>query len=380
MKYKLLQIIPNFGYGGAERLTVNLMRYLNKDKYEVKAISMFGPLETELESILKKENIPVYYLGKRKGFDPSMFFKIDKVIKTLRPHIVHTHRYVLRYTLPSLLIRKIPVKVHTVHNVAEKEVDNIGKIIHKIAFSRGVIPISISRMVSESLTSVYGIKNIPLILNGIPVKYYQNANITREEWRAKEGFTLRDFLFVNIARLSPQKNQELLIKAFAEGPARNDEAKLIIVGDGNERERLKKIVKSLGIEKKVYFLGIRTDIPDILNASDVFVLSADWEGNPLSVMEAMAAGKAVIVTSVGGVPELIRNGKTGILVPPKDVIALSGAMQALMTNRDFCIKLGEEARKFAEAEFDIKVMVKKYEDLYEMLLTSSKRSMGNETY
>lgn len=368
MKYKILQIIPNFGYGGAERLTVNLMKYLDKEKYEVRAISMFDSLNTELEKILENENIPVYYLGKKKGFDPRMFFRIDKIIKSFKPHIVHTHRYVLRYALPSLLLHKVPVKVHTVHNIAEKEVDKVGKLVHKIAFSFGVIPISISRLVSESLTSVYGVKNIPLILNGIPVEYYQKANINREEWREKEGFQKEDFLFVNIARLAPQKNQALLIEAFAKGPARHDNSKLIIVGDGEERERLEEITKLHRLEEKVYFLGIRTDIPDILNASDVFVLSSDWEGNPLSVMEAMAAGKPVIATSVGGVPELIQNNITGILVPPKNVNAFSKAMLMLIENKDLCQKLGEKAKEVAEKEFDISVMVKKYEKLYESLL------------
>ncbi|EIW00666.1 glycosyltransferase [Thermoanaerobacter siderophilus] len=367
-RVKVLQIIPNFGYGGAERLTVNLMKYLDKERYEIRAISMFGPLHTELEKILKNENIPVYYLGKKKGFDPRMFFRIDKIIKSFKPHIVHTHRYVLRYVLPSLLLHKVPVKVHTVHNIAEKEVDKVGKLVHKIAFSFGVIPISISRLVSESLTSVYGIKNIPLILNGIPVEYYQKVNISREEWREKEGFQKEDFLFVNIARLAPQKNQALLIEAFAKGPAKHDNSKLIIVGNGEERERLEEITKLHRLEKKVYFLGIRTDIPDILNASDVFVLSSDWEGNPLSVMEAMAAGRPVIATSVGGVPELIQNNITGILVPPKNVNAFSKAMLMLIENKDLCQKLGEKAKEVAEKEFDISVMVKKYEKLYESLL------------
>ena len=367
-KIKVLQIIPNFGYGGAERLAVNLMRYLDKKKYEVRAISLFGPLNTELEYMLKNDNIPVYFLEKKKGFDPRMFFRIDRIIKSYRPHIIHTHRYVLKYALPSLLFFKSFATVHTVHNVAEKEVDIVGKLVHKVAFSFGVIPVSISKIVSESLTSVYGVKNIKLILNGIPVDYYQKCNIKKEEWREKEGFKKEDFLFVNIARLVPQKNQLLIIEAFSKGPAKYHNSHLIIVGDGYNREMLKKIVKMHSLENKVHFLGIRDDIPDILNASDVFVLSSDWEGNPLSIMEAMAAGKAVIATAVGGVPELIQDNYTGILVPPKDIETLSKAMLMLMESKNLCQKLGEKAKEIAKKEFDIIVMVKKYEKLYENLL------------
>lgn len=371
MKYRVLQILPDLGYGGAQRLTVNLVRYLNKERYDVRVISMFGPLNTELEGILKKENISVYYLGKKKGFDPKMFYKIDKIIKSYNPHIVHTHRYVLRYVLPSLLIHKVPVKVHTVHNMADKEVDRVGRLVHKFAFYLGVIPISISKLVSESLTNLYGIRDIPLILNGIPVEYYQRPNITREQWRERENFQKEDFLYVNIARLVPQKNQKLLIEAFLKGPAKYDNAKLIIVGEGEEYEKLKQMTIEYRLEKKVYFLGVRTDIPEILNASDVFVLSSDWEGNPLCVMEAMAAGKPVIATSVGGVPELIRHNETGILVPPRDVNALAEAMLMLIENKSLFQKLGIEAKEVASREFDISVMVRKYEELYDNFLKLS---------
>lgn len=368
-KIRLLYILPALGYGGAEHLTVNLVKYLDKEKYEIRLISMFGPLNTGLEEILRNEkNIPVYYLGKKKGFDPRMFFRIAEIISSFKPHIIHTHLYVLRYVLPSFLLYKVPVKLHTVHNIAEKEVDKVGRWVHKIAFSIGVIPVSISKLISKSLTSVYGVKNVPLILNGIPVKYYQRSNIPREKWREKEGFKKEDLLFVNIARLVQQKNQRLLIEAFAKGPMKYSDSKLIIVGDGEEKNKLKEMVKSYGLEERVYLLGIRKDIPDILNASDIFVLSSDWEGNPLSVMEAMAAGKAVIATSVGGVPELIQDKVTGILVPPKDVNALAKAMLMLIKDKTLERELGKRAKEFAEREFDISIMVRKYEDLYESLL------------
>jgi glycosyltransferase involved in cell wall biosynthesis len=368
-KIKTLQIIPSLGYGGGQYLVVNIAKYINKEKYDVRVISLFGPLNTELERILENENIFVYYLGKKKGLDFKMFYKIYKILKLYKPQIIHTHLSVLRYVLPSILINRKIIVIHTVHNIAEKEVDNVGKFIHKIAFSiRGVIPVSISEFVKTSIVRIYGIENIPTILNGIPVKYYQNAVINRDDWRKKEGFEKEDFIFVNIARLQKQKNQALLIEAFAEGPAKFDNCKLIIVGNGYEYNNLEKLVKLYKLSNKVFFLGIRTDIPDILNASDVFVLSSDWEGVPLSVLEAMAAGKPVVATAVGGIPELIKDKVTGILVNPGDKKALSKSMMTLFENKSLCQVLGNNAKNFAEKEFDIKVMIKKYEHLYEDLL------------
>jgi len=127
-------------------------------------------------------------------------------------------------------------------------------------------------------------------------------------------------------------------------------------------------VAALGLQGRVRFLGIRADVADILRASDMFVLSSRVEGNLMSVMEAMAAGLPVVSTAVGGVPELVREGVTGLLVPSEDAEALAQAMQALVDDPVRRQAMGAAARQYAMAHFDIRHTVRGYEQLYESLL------------
>jgi glycosyltransferase involved in cell wall biosynthesis len=361
---RVLHILPDFGPAGAEQMAVNLMRTLDRGHFEASAVSFFDPSGTDQERILAEGGIPVWYLGKRPGLDPRMFVRVARVLKRIRPHVVHTHRYVLRYALPPMLSGRVPAMVHTVHNLAEKEVDWSGRLIHRVAFRRGVIPVAIAREVEDSLRRFYGIDGFPLILNGIPVGAFHRLPIERDQWRKREGFTPADVLFVCVARLRPQKNPALLLKSFAQGPALDPRGHLLFVGSGELRGDLEGQIEALGLQEKVHLLGVRSDIPEILNAADVFTLSSDWEGNPLSVMEAMAAGTPVISTAVGGVPELVEAGESGLLVRPGDAQALAGAMQSMLDNPEVRVSMGRAAARRAVEHFDVKSMTGAYEELY----------------
>ena len=143
---------------------------------------------------------------------------------------------------------------------------------------------------------------------------------------------------------------------------------LLLVGGGELQDAVRAQVAGLGLQERVRFLGVRADVADILRASDVFVLSSRVEGNLMSVMEAMAAGLPVVSTAVGGVPELVREGVTGLLVPSEDAGALAQAMQALVDDPVRRQAMGAAARQHAVAHFDIRHTVRGYEQLYETLL------------
>jgi glycosyltransferase involved in cell wall biosynthesis len=140
------------------------------------------------------------------------------------------------------------------------------------------------------------------------------------------------------------------------------------VGEGILQKNLEVQAKNLGIERQVHFLGLRAEIPNVLGATDVFALSSDFEGNPLSVMEAMAAGLPIVSTAAGGVPDLFENGKEGLMVQPGDVQGLSRAMAFLAGDREIRQSLGMAAAQRATANFDVSKMVKAYEELYEELV------------
>jgi glycosyltransferase involved in cell wall biosynthesis len=136
------------------------------------------------------------------------------------------------------------------------------------------------------------------------------------------------------------------------------------------RSELERQIGAAGLQGRVHLLGKRADVPEILNAADVFVLSSDYEGNPLSVMEAMAAGKPMISTAVGGVPELVEDG-CGLLVPPRDAQALSKAMSHMLENPSARKSMGEKSARRAVERFDLRAMTEAYEDLYRWLIANN---------
>ncbi len=348
---------------------MHILTNLDLQHFEVSAAALHKPTGTDMESQLAESGIPVQHLDKKLGFDPRMFWRINGVLKRLKPHVVHTHLSALRYSLPALLLRRPPVVVHTIHNVAQKEGTALMQKVHRLAYKTTVVPVAIAKKVEETFHQVYGPRDLPLIPNGIPIDKYKHPTVDQTIWRMQEGIGPEDILFVNVARAEPQKNQALLLSAFAQAFKQEPHAHLLNVGRPSMLgHKLAEQVQELGIAERVHFLGERFDIPDILHASDVFVLSSDWEGNPLVVMEAMSAGLPVISTAVGGVPELIQDQKTGLLVPPGDQEALSHAMTNLFTHAQRREAIGTQAAQHAALHFTVQAMANAYGDLYHKLL------------
>jgi glycosyltransferase involved in cell wall biosynthesis len=372
-KVKVLHIVPMLSPGGAERVAVHIVTRLNRQRYEPVVVSLWGRLECDLDRLLAEAGVEVRYLDKRPGFDYRMFYRLHRALRDCSPDIVHTHLHVLRYALPSLLLLKHASLLHTVHNLAEREIEAGVRWIQRCAFNHGVVPVAVAEEVALSLKRLYGVQQCRVISNGIPTDHYAGPQTSRQEWRRRESFGENDVLFVCVARFAAQKNHALLLKAFAEGPASDPAAHLVLVGEGVLQKQLEEQTHKLGLARQVHFLGVRTDIPDVLGAMDVFALSSDYEGNPLSVMEAMAAGLSVVATAAGGVPNLLENGKEGFVVKPGSVQDLSNAMSLLLGNGELRQSLGRAAARRARENFDVSAMVQAYEEMYEDLVDPSHR-------
>ena len=370
-RLRVLHITPSFGVGGAEQMAGHLMVGLSKS-HDVAAAGLYPPMNTSIEHRLKRANIPLWYLGKRPGFDPRLFKSLDRVLREVRPHVVHTHLSVLRYALPGLRRHRVPLVVHTMHNLAEHETDAFGRVVQWFAFRWGVLPVAISREVAASIKRVYGVECRAMVPNCIPVENYRRSPADRVRWREKERFDRDAILFTCVGRLVPQKNPLLLVEAFV--ALNHPRIHLIMLGEGTLREELTAYIREHGLERRVHLLGKRNEVPECLAASDVFVLSSNWEGNPLAVMEAMAAGLPVIGTTVGGVPELVESGQQGILVPPGDCAAFTDAMRTLLNDPEKRTAMANAARVRAIATFNVERMAQGYESIYTAALAASGRA------
>ncbi len=368
MAMRILQVTPTLEMGGAERVVVSIVPHLLRWGHTVGVVAQYDATGSWIEKRLASQGIEVQFLGKRPGLDVRMVPRIARAIGRFRPDIVHSHSsHVLRYAIPAVVLSARCPIVHTLHNLAEHESDSPGKILQYVAFRAGVAPVAIGQAVADSMRRVYRLAPRRIIANGIPVADFALPSESREALRAALALPPGAPTFVAVGRLMEQKNHTALLHAFASDRLRAVGAHLLLVGDGELRRALEDTARELGLEGRIQFLGVRPDVPRLLHAADVFVLASRWEGNPLSVMEAMAAGRPVVATAVGCVPELVSDS-TGRLVAPGDVAALESAMFQLACDLPLARAKGAAAARGARERFDSSRMARAYEQLYQELV------------
>lgn len=359
---KVLQIIPDLGLGGAERMTVLLAIALKSQGIDVKVISLYGPTDSINEKLLSRNSIECIYLGKMLGFDLSMYGKLSKEIALWRPDIIHSHRYVLRYLIHEVFKAKFRW-FHTIHNIAQKDADRTGRIFNRIAFSRGVIPIAIARTIQKSIKDTYNIDEAPIINNGIDIDRIKETTISSET-RNILGIPPEATLFVTVGRMTQQKNHLLLIDSFSKVVSNASNTHLIIIGNGDLRTEIESLVSRLNLNNNISVLGNRDDVINIMKSCDVFVMSSDWEGHPLAILEAVACGLPVIATRVGGISEIVEEGVTGFLVQKGNSDELAATMLDIHLNADLRNTISKNCLRSSNS-FGANNMATKYIGIYE---------------
>ena len=199
----------------------------------------------------------------------------------------------------------------------------------------------------------------------------------RDRWRRENGVAADALVFAHVGRFMAQKNHLDLVAAFQQVASADPRALLVLAGDGELRETVRARAASLGLEGAVRFLGLRDDVPELLGAADAFVLSSAWEGLPIAVLEAMAAGLPVVATAVGGVPELVRSGETGWLVAPGAPAALGAAMLALSRDLAAARAMGECGARLVRGRHTVEGMVTGYAALYLELVGRARGAAGD---
>jgi glycosyltransferase involved in cell wall biosynthesis len=211
-------------------------------------------------------------------------------------------------------------------------------------------------------------RQLKQIYNGINIKYYERAMTSNLKKRDEFGLGKDDFVCATVGRLVPVKGHTYLIKAIQKVVKVIPEAKFLFVGDGEIKSKLSEEIKSLDLQENIFMLGSRNDIATILSCINVFLLPSLNEGFGMVLIEAMAARKPVIATNVGGIPEVVKDGETGILVPLKDPEAFSSAIIKLYNNPELSRRMGQAGYSRARNLFDIKTTVREFEDLYNKLI------------
>ena len=307
---KIVQVMPDFGLAGAETMVENLSCGLAAEGCDVLVISFFD-LHTAITERIENRGIKIKYLGKKRGFDPSIISKMRKIIKAYQPDVIHTHRYVLPYAFLASMGFKAK-RVHTVHNVAQKEQTKVGKNINRVLFRYfNVVPVALSKEIQRTIQEVYGLPDnrIPVVFNGIDL----SRCIVKESYARKDTFTV-----LHIGRFMDVKNHELLLRSFARFKGQHSDARLQLLGDGELKENMMQLAGQLNITDAVEFAGLQSNVYPWLHNADVFILPSKFEGMPMTLIEAMGTGLPIIASNVGGLPDMLSSQKEALLIEPKE--------------------------------------------------------------
>jgi glycosyltransferase involved in cell wall biosynthesis len=357
--------------GGAERLAAVVAMKLDPARFESVLCASRQTDEPLLDRELEEAGIGVLALGRRSTLDLLAWRPLVSLLRD-GVDVVHAHMFGSNVWGTVLgRLSGVPVVVAHEHTWSFQGRPLRRFLDRELVARWADVFVAVSGEDRRKMIEVEGVDpaKIRLIPNGIP----SPANGAVADVRAELGIEPGAPVLGVVCELRAQKALEVLFEAAALLLAEFPTLKVLVAGDGPERARLEEGARRLGVANTVLFLGIRRDVPAVLAAVDVAVLSSDYEGSPLSVMEYMAAAKPVVSTRVGGVPELVKDDVHGLLVEPRDPEALAEAVARLLRDPALAKRLGAVGRKRQQREFSLEAMVRRIEDLYEELWLASGR-------
>jgi glycosyltransferase involved in cell wall biosynthesis len=361
--------------GGAEEQVMLLSLGLRTRGWEVKIVSLLPlfPLSAELEA----SDIPISSLGMKRGVpDPRAMLGLIKELRSFQPDIVHCHM-----PQANLLARAVrpfqpfPVLISTLHNLTMERINGGSGRFLELAHSWTERYCDLTTVICTPAVKSYidcgavDAKKIAVMYNGVNTQTFTSDPLTRRQIR--RDLQLEDkFTWLAIGRFERAKAYPNLIRAFAQAARGSKrELTLLICGRGSLEEEVRAQVRACGLQDLVKFLGVRRDIPAVMNAADGFVMSSYLEGLPMVLLQASSVGMPIVTTDVGGNAEVVIDGVNGLVVPPGDDAALATAMKRILDLPDEeRARMAERGRQMAREKFEIQRILDRWEALYDSLL------------
>jgi len=364
-KIKVLHLITSLEVGGAQHgMLLGLPRF-DSDRYEHIVCSIMDRMQMAQQ--FRSAGIEVRTLGLSRKTDVSVALRLRSLLKELRPDVLHT--YLLHANVLGRIIGRltgVPAIIGSERTIGQAR--RWGRLATKLTNPLTDAVEVNSEIGGKAIVSDLGVPSnkVELVRSGLDLAAF-SASTKRADIRSELGLNDNHHLVTFIGRLRPVKGVEYGIKAFAVASVQHQNLRIALAGEGEQLGYLQDLTSQLGISENVTFLGVRNDLPDLLAATDSVLMPSLNEGFPRTAIEAMAAGKPVIATRVGGTPEAIIDGETGILVPAKDVEAMAAALSNLVDDTELQTRLGTAGRARAQQNYSLANYLSRLDRLYQQL-------------
>jgi glycosyltransferase involved in cell wall biosynthesis len=380
---KVVNLVTRLNVGGVAHHVTNLMRGLDRNKYEQQLICGFESAgEKSMRDQVEARGVTPILIPRLVGnprlniSDALAFAHILRLLRQQRPMILHTHT-----SKAGLLGRVaarltgVPIIVHTFHGLVLKghyrplKTNGVRAVERCLArLSDRLIVISNedkNDLLAYRIAPAHKIEVIPL---GLELDHFLDNRKRRGLLHRELGLDSATRLIGIVGRIAPIKNHRLFFDAMVQVLAEHATAHVVVVGDGDLCPEMERYVREMGIADRVSFLGWRHDLPQIYTDLDVLVISSNNEGTPVSAIEAMAAGRPVVATRVGGLPDVISDGETGYLVAPGNVEQLASAVKRVLSDGETTDRLRRNARESVKGKFAVERLAADIDLLYRRLL------------
>lgn len=359
----VLHVIGILSPGGAERNLYYLAPHMaaSRFRYGICCLTARGDFAADIEHA----GVPVWELGFRKRYTFSSIWRLSRMLKLKKVKVLHTHLF-----LPGLVGRLAGLLAGTPVMITHEHGKTLWKRWYHRWFERMMLPVTDLRIaVSEDILELRAEhehtprSKLRLVHNAVDPALFEVTEEVRMAKRKELGLEGR-FVVGTVGRLVDAKSFDVLLEVAREVCTRKPDARFVIVGEGPLGEKLKALAASYGLNDLVLFAGQRSDIPELMAAMDIYIITSKREGLPLSLIEAMMSGKPVVATAVGGIPDTISHEAEGVLVPPGDTGAIAEAVLSLAGDAARRERLAAGARKTAAERYSPGKILEDLERIY----------------
>lgn len=373
MKPRIVHIIDRLPPDGAERLLCEILRY-RSDAFDYQVLCLVeGGV---FEPVIRAMGVPVTILGKRPGVDLRMAWRLWRWLRQQRPTVVHTHLFTAdTWGRLAARLAGVPLVFSTVHSVNSWQ-GNVHRLVDRTLARFSTRLIACTALVANKLAREDGIAaaRIVTLANGVDLARFVDVTaVDLEEALAAPGTS--PWLAV-LGRLEPVKGQSYLLECLALLRERQIDFRCVLIGEGPDRNTLARRIVELGLQDRVFLAGFQAQVPEWLAAVDVLVIPSRWEGLPMALLEAMALAKPVVAHAVGGIPDVVRDGEEGLLVPPNHPRAMVDALQRMLVDADFRRAAGARALERVTAHYSAQSLAQDYEALYRDAMSEHRIAIG----